>query len=61
VGFDAWLWWELIKSDPEACRAALVNWEQAPAAHVVHLRENHLIPLLAALGAAGSDLATCIY
>ncbi|MDT8264389.1 dioxygenase, partial [Roseomonas sp. DSM 102946] len=31
------------------------DWEQAPGARACHPREEHLIPLLLAAGAAGED------
>jgi aromatic ring-opening dioxygenase catalytic subunit (LigB family) len=33
----------------------LIRWESAPAARLVHPREDHLIPLMVAVGAAGND------
>jgi aromatic ring-opening dioxygenase catalytic subunit (LigB family) len=51
----------LTLDDPAARIAALEVWEQAPAARTAHPREDHLIPLMVAVGAAGDDPATCIY
>ncbi|HYR35968.1 MAG TPA: class III extradiol ring-cleavage dioxygenase [Burkholderiales bacterium] len=59
--FDTWLRCTLLASSPQARRDALADWEQAPAARVAHPREDHLIPLMVAAGAAGKDPATCIY
>lgn len=59
--FDAWLRHTLLDLEPEARAAQLMQWEAAPAARLVHPREDHLIPLMVALGAAGADPATCIY
>ncbi|MCB8875242.1 DODA-type extradiol aromatic ring-opening family dioxygenase [Acidisoma silvae] len=59
-GFDDWL----VKAvaQPQAARdAALIGWESAPYARVCHPREEHLIPLMVAAGAAGSDTATHAY
>lgn len=61
AAFDAWLRQTLLSTDPAARIAALEAWEQAPAARLAHPREDHLIPLMAAVGAAGADPATCIY
>jgi aromatic ring-opening dioxygenase catalytic subunit (LigB family) len=53
--FDAWL-------AEAACLAqdrrdeALRNWASAPAARACHPREEHLLPLMAAAGAAGPDV-----
>lgn len=59
--FDGWLRHSLIELDPEARAAALLCWEQAPYARVTHPREDHLIPLMVAVGAAGADPGVCIY
>lgn len=59
--FDAWLRHTLLDLAPEARAAELMRWEQAPAARAAHPREDHLIPLMVALGAASDDPATCIY
>ncbi|OYU36871.1 class III extradiol ring-cleavage dioxygenase [Novosphingobium sp. PASSN1] len=58
--FDAWLA-EALALPPAAREAALLNWEQAPFARVCHAREDHLVPLFVALGAAGADAASRIY
>ena len=59
--FDAWLRHTLLDLPPEERAAELVRWDTAPAARQAHPREDHLIPLMVALGAAGADPATCIY
>jgi aromatic ring-opening dioxygenase catalytic subunit (LigB family) len=61
AAFDAWLRQTLTNPDPAARIAALQSWEHAPAARTAHPREDHLIPLMVAVGAAGDDPATCIY
>jgi aromatic ring-opening dioxygenase catalytic subunit (LigB family) len=58
--FDAWLR-ESMTLDPDARNARLKEWESAPAARAAHPREEHLIPLMAAAGAAGDDLATIAF
>jgi aromatic ring-opening dioxygenase catalytic subunit (LigB family) len=61
AAFDAWLQ-EAMAADGGAARtAALVAWETAPAARQAHPREEHLLPLMVAAGAAGDDPAVCIY
>lgn len=60
AAFDAWLR-ATLTSDPAARIAALERWDTAPAARIAHPREDHLIPLMVATGAAGTDPATCIY
>ncbi|HTQ36281.1 MAG TPA: class III extradiol ring-cleavage dioxygenase [Steroidobacteraceae bacterium] len=61
AAFDAWLRGALLGTTPEQRRAALLAWQQAPAARLAHPREDHLIPLMVAAGAAGDDPATAIY
>ncbi len=58
--FDNWLN-DAMMSDPKKREEMLLNWEAAPAARLCHPREDHLIPLMAALGAAENDKATRIY
>jgi aromatic ring-opening dioxygenase catalytic subunit (LigB family) len=58
--FDDWLADALAR--PGAQRSqALVAWEQAPAARIAHPREEHLIPLMVAVGAAEGDAAVRVY
>ena len=61
AAFDGWLENTLAIADPAARAAALAAWEQAPAARLAHPREEHLLPLMVALGAAGNDAATRVY
>lgn len=58
--FDAWLR-AAVNQTREPRNTALSNWEKAPHARNVHSREEHLLPLMLAAGAAGDDVATCIY
>ena len=58
--FDAWLQ-ATLKSAPAEREAAIAQWEAAPAARVCHPREEHLLPLMVALGAAYADPVTCAY
>ena len=59
--FDAWLNETLVDSTPEERRQRLVDWADAPAARAAHPREDHLIPLMVAVGAAGDDAGARIY
>lgn len=59
--FDAWLRHALLDLEPEAREAALLQWDRAPSARIAHPREDHLIPLMVAVGAAGGDPGVCIY
>jgi aromatic ring-opening dioxygenase catalytic subunit (LigB family) len=61
AAFDGWLNDTLIKSSPEERRRRLLRWSAAPAARAAHPREDHLIPLMVAVGAAGDDVGTRIY
>jgi aromatic ring-opening dioxygenase catalytic subunit (LigB family) len=58
--FDDWLADAMAK--PKAARtAALLDWEKAPYARTCHAREDHLVPLFSAVGAAEDDTATMVY
>jgi aromatic ring-opening dioxygenase catalytic subunit (LigB family) len=61
AAFDAWL--ENTRATPDAATrsATLAAWERAPAARLAHPREEHLLPLMVAVGAAESDAATRVY
>ena len=61
AGFDEWLTETLVDSSPEARAARLLEWAQAPYARVAHPREDHFIPLMVAVGAAGDDQAVRSY
>jgi aromatic ring-opening dioxygenase catalytic subunit (LigB family) len=61
ASFDRWLNDSLIKSSPDERRRRLLRWSAAPAARAAHPREDHLIPLMVAVGAAGDDVGTRIY
>lgn len=58
--FDDWLNEVAVMADP-ARRRALREWERAPAARVAHAREEHLIPLMVAAGAANDTPATAFF
>ena len=59
--FDQWLRKTVLGTTPAQLRDGLLRWKQAPAARESHPREEHLIPLMVAAGAAGGDPATGIY
>lgn len=50
--FDDWLNDVVARPDADR-RAALADWQHAPAARIAHAREEHLVPLMVAAGAAG--------
>ena len=58
--FDAWLRETMARESGER-DARLSQWADAPAARLAHPREEHLMPLLVAAGAAGSDRATLAF
>lgn len=61
AAFDAWLDETLVNSQPTDRIERLIHWEQAPAARQAHPREDHLLPLMVAVGAAENDPARCVY
>ncbi|RTL24435.1 MAG: dioxygenase [Burkholderiales bacterium] len=59
AAFDAWL--QAALADTEGRDASLQAWAQAPSARMAHPREEHLLPLMVAAGAAAGEAATCCY
>jgi aromatic ring-opening dioxygenase catalytic subunit (LigB family) len=59
--FDEWLTNVVCGSKAEARNSHLIKWSQAPSARLAHPREDHLIPLLVAVGAAESELGEQFY
>ncbi|HEV2362746.1 MAG TPA: class III extradiol ring-cleavage dioxygenase [Caulobacteraceae bacterium] len=53
--FDAWLTETVEEADPARRWDRLTRWDEAPAALNAHPREEHLLPLMVAAGAAGVD------
>ena len=53
--FDSWLS-EAVESKMATRNDLLSEWQQAPASRACHPREEHLVPLMVAAGAAGEDL-----
>ena len=58
--FDAWLR-NTMQLAPAQRSAQLLEWERAPAARQAHPREDHLLPLMVAAGAAEHEAASCVY
>jgi aromatic ring-opening dioxygenase catalytic subunit (LigB family) len=58
--FDGWLR-DVMTLDPDSRNRRLAEWESAPAARAAHPREEHLIPLMVASGAAGDDRAVVAF
>jgi aromatic ring-opening dioxygenase catalytic subunit (LigB family) len=59
--FDGWLQERVVGANAADRAEALRNWRAAPAARQAHPREEHLLPLMVAAGAAGDDAARCVY
>ncbi len=59
--FDEWLDHTLEGTNFEERTTALTSWDAAPSARVAHPREEHLLPLMVAVGAAEHDVATRFY
>lgn len=58
--FDDWLA-DTVDAAPAQRVERLLAWSQAPAARIAHPREEHLIPLMVAVGAAEQDAGVRIY
>ena len=56
--FDAWLVRAACAATSQERATELAGWRRAPAARFAHPREEHLMPLMIAAGAAGRDLGT---
>jgi aromatic ring-opening dioxygenase catalytic subunit (LigB family) len=59
--FDDWLQETLLQSPTVERRRRVANWTAAPDARIAHPSEDHLIPLMVALGAAEEEPATLVY
>ena len=55
VQFDEWLSAAVCAPDSGQRNQLLTSWKNAPSARFAHPREEHLLPLMVAAGAAGSD------
>jgi aromatic ring-opening dioxygenase catalytic subunit (LigB family) len=53
--FDAWLNDAVTAPDAQTRNKLLAAWSEAPGAPASHPREEHLLPLMVAAGAAGED------
>ncbi len=59
--FGEWLNDVLVEGDTDDRTAALESWASAPGARQSHPAEDHLIPLMVAVGAAEGDAGTRVY
>ncbi|MGH6987813.1 MAG: DODA-type extradiol aromatic ring-opening family dioxygenase [Caulobacteraceae bacterium] len=57
--FDAWL--SEAVHDPARRSEELIHWAEAPAARNAHPREEHLLPLMVAAGAAAKDVGEKVF
>jgi aromatic ring-opening dioxygenase catalytic subunit (LigB family) len=58
--FDEWLR-DAMATDPAERARRLEQWAKAPSARDAHPREEHLLPLMVVVGAAGDDRASVAY
>jgi len=58
--FDAWLA-DAAQAEPARRDERLRSWQRAPGARLAHPREEHLIPLMVAAGAAPADRGTRVF
>jgi aromatic ring-opening dioxygenase catalytic subunit (LigB family) len=59
--FDSWLTGAVCSPDAQTRNTRLAQWQMAPFARTAHPREDHLLPLMVAAGAAGNDLGSRIF
>lgn len=59
--FEEWLTNAVVEGSVEERDGKLLQWEQAPGARQSHPAEDHLIPLMVAVGAAEGEAGTRIY
>ncbi len=59
--FDEWLRFTMLELPPDERSTALMHWDEAPYARMAHPREEHLLPLMVALGAAEQEPASLAY
>jgi aromatic ring-opening dioxygenase catalytic subunit (LigB family) len=59
--FDRWLTGTLTDPDPAHRWSNLADWSKAPAARQAHPREEHLLPLMVAAGAAADDIGQRVF
>ncbi|MGJ7541955.1 DODA-type extradiol aromatic ring-opening family dioxygenase [Variovorax sp. LT1R16] len=59
--FDDWLDTAVVGATPADRVAHLLDWASAPSARIAHPREEHLIPLMVAVGAAEAEAGERVY
>jgi aromatic ring-opening dioxygenase catalytic subunit (LigB family) len=60
AAFDGWLS-QALTAEGAARSNALTSWAAAPAARLAHPREEHLLPLMVAVGAAEQETTQRVY
>ncbi|MEO7774120.1 MAG: class III extradiol ring-cleavage dioxygenase [Steroidobacteraceae bacterium] len=50
-----------MAQEPATRMQRLIDWESAPCARLAHPREDHLVPLFVAVGAAGEDAGEVLF
>jgi aromatic ring-opening dioxygenase catalytic subunit (LigB family) len=58
--FDTWLS-AAMAAEPKTRVQELLSWEKAPSARICHPQEDHLVPLMVAVGAAENEKAKRVY
>jgi len=59
--FEAYLETAIGQAHADTRNDMLVHWEEAPGARLAHPREDHLLPLMVAAGAAGDDTGRPVF
>ncbi|CAH1906059.1 Aromatic ring-opening dioxygenase, catalytic subunit, LigB family [Candidatus Nitrotoga sp. HW29] len=59
--FEQYLNKAISEPNPVNRAEKLINWETAPVARLAHPREDHLIPLMVVVGAAGDDVGRRVF
>ena len=59
--FDDWLDQAVVQGAPGERARQLIDWSSAPSARDAHPREEHLIPLMVAVGAAEGEVGERVY
>ena len=59
--FDAWLRETVTRTRGQERNTLLEQWENAPSARIAHPREEHLLPLMVAVGCAEDEYGVTTY
>lgn len=59
--FERWLTGALVDVGADERTGLVLDWEKAPSARAAHPTEDHLVPLMVALGAAEAEPGTRVY